>query len=693
MWQRLALTKIPVCLLFPIGLLRVLPGLAWGGEGQGGEEVHELAPLTVTPTRMEQLPETVPYSIGVVGREEIQRANRQLTLAESLRGVPGVYIQNPWNFAQDTRIAIRGFGARADFGIRGIQLLVDGIPATTPDGQGEVDGIDLGSAGRIEVLRGASAAFFGAASGGVILMETEEPPAKPFVEVRGTMGEDAFRHWQWKAGGRVEDIGYLLSAGYLNAAGYRDHSETENRRLSGKVNWDLSPEKRIRLVWNVIDYPLQNDPGGLTRGEAANDPRRARSRNLLFDGGERVEQQRLGLLYKEQRENGRRLDFAIHSTWRDFANKLPFFDGGQVSYNRHFYGGRFQYGFAGEGGTLHLGADVDVQEDNRRNYNNEEGRRGNLALDQKETVRSAGVFVLGRYRVAENWRLTAALRFDEVTFEVEDRFDADGDDSGDRAFREWSPSIGLSWRVARNFVFYTNASTAFETPTTTEFDNPAGGGFNPNLEAQQSRSFELGLRGSRGGEAVGVSWQAAAFRIEIDDALVPFELPAFPGREFFRNAGESIRNGLELAAEARLPHGFLVAADYTWSDFHYKRFAGPEGDFAGNRIPGIPRHYGSLLVRYDHPIGWFARWRTRLIGSLQANDANSEKVEGYSVTDLRFGYTGKAGRWEWEPFLGIDNLFGEEFFANIRINAFGGRHFEPAPDRRLFGGLRVRARF
>jgi iron complex outermembrane receptor protein len=665
-------------------------GITFAWACAGAEEIHELAPITVSATRAENPFATVPYSIGYAAKEEIQRANRQLTLAETLEGVPGVFIQNPWNFAQDTRIAIRGFGARADFGIRGIRLLVDGLPATTPDGQGEVDGLDLGSAARIEVLRGPGAAFYGAASGGVILVKTEDPPSRPFTEGRLTLGEDRFRHWQAKLGGTSGDIGYLLSGGYLETDGYREHSETENRKLNGKVDWRVSSQDKLRLVFNVIDYPLQNDPGGLTREEAAADPRQARERNLLYDGGERVEQQRLGVQYERTLDSERRLKVSLHSTWRDFANKLPFEAGGQVAYDRRFYGARFQYGLDMDRIRVRVGADLDVQEDDRRNYDNVQGERGELALHQDEDVRSGGLYTVFQYEAGERVDLSAALRFDEVVFDVEDRYLADGNDGGERTFREWSPSVGLSWRTAPGLVLFGNASTAFETPTTTEFDNPDGGGFNPDLGAQQSRSIEAGIRGTAEKEDLVLTLQASAFRIDIEDALVPYELEEFPGREFFRNAGESRRNGLELAMALQFSRVFTVEADYTWSDFHYTRFDAPGGDFSENHIPGIPRHFGGVRLEYEPPGGFFALWQTRFVGAMQANDANSSRVDGYIVSDLRIGFRGMSGAWEWEPFLGLDNVFNKDYFANIRINAFGGRYFEPAPDRRVFLGIRVR---
>ncbi|NBB80290.1 MAG: TonB-dependent receptor [Verrucomicrobia bacterium] len=400
------------------------------------EPVETLPTQTVSATRMNRALNDVPTAITRIDAESIQRGNRQLALNEALQTVPGVFVLNPDNYAQDTRIAIRGFGARSDFGIRGIRLLVDGIPATTPDGQGEVDGLDLGSAERIEVLRGPASALYGSASGGVIRIETESGPAVPFAETRLSGGEDGFFNAQFKAGGQDGPVNYLISNSYLLYDGYRDNSATENTRLNGKLEYELSNNQQLRLVFNVIDFPQQDDPGGLTRAEAEANPRQARQRNLDFDGGESVTQQRIGLVHLWELDESRSLESRLHYTHRDFANKLPFEDGGQVSFERHFYGGGLLYRQAGERLQFSTGVELDMQADDRTEADNLQGQRGDLALDQDEQVHSIGLFISQAYAFLENFELSGALRYDRVRFDVKDHFLGDGDDSGDIRFRE-----------------------------------------------------------------------------------------------------------------------------------------------------------------------------------------------------------------------------------------------------------------
>ena len=657
---------------------------------RGTDEVHELAPYIVKSTRMESVLMEVPQALSLLDPVSLHRGSQQITLDESLWAVPGVFILNPYNYAQDTRIAIRGFGARADFGIRGIQLLVDGVPATTPDGQGEVDGLDLGSAGSIEVLRGPSAVFYGAASGGAFLVQTEDPPEIPFLETRLSVGNDGYRHYQLKTGHQSHSVGHLLSGAYLESRGYRNHSETENFRLNGKAVWDFPGNRYLQVVFNAIDFPLQNDPGGLTLGVALANPRQARARNELYGSGESVRQ---GVQYQGATCQSSFVSLSFHYTRRDFANRLPFESGGQVSFLRNYYGARMQYRQERESGLLSMGLDMGLQDDHRKNFDNLEGERGPLVLDQDEEVFSAGAFAYYEHRLGPSWKITTALRHDVVRFDVSDRLLVNGDDSGQITFEETTPSLSFSWLPSPDLIVYGGLSRSFETPTTTEFDNPGGDGFNTGLDVQTARGAELGARWRLAGNRVQVFFDASLFTIKIDNALVPYELPQFPDREFYRNAGSSTRRGAELAMELDLPAGFSARASYTWSGFSYDRFLAGGNDFSGNRIPGIPRHFGDIEIEYQAGSGFFARWRTRFVGSLMADDANSERTSGYSLTDVRVGWRWIRGRLEVEPFLSINNLFEQTYFANIRINAFGGRYYEPAPGRFLHGGIRLRYDF
>lgn len=661
---------------------------AWSA-GQADGALDE---IVVTATRMEASVGDVARSISLVDKERIQNATQQLGLGEALAGVPGLYIQNRYNFSQDLSISLRGFGSRASFGIRGIRVYVDGIPETLPDGQAQVDSIDLGSAESIEVLRGPASSLYGNASGGVIAIETELGNTRPYVEAGFASGELGFEQYGLKTGGSWQAVDYLFNASRQEIDGYREHSFAEGSLLNGKLGVRLGGDDRLTIAVNHTDQPTALDPGGIDAARAAANPRAARERNLLFDGGESLSQQRVGLVYQRERPGGNLL-LRNYYVWRDFENRLPFVEGGAVDFDRFFYGAGVQYGFGEQlpdAADVTVGVDFDRQDDDRRRFDNNQGALGDLVFDQRERVDSLGAYLLGQYELGERWAVSAGLRYDQVAFDVSDRFLADGNDSGDIEFDQVSPSLGASFQFGENVAFG-SFSSSFETPTTTELANPDGsGGFNAALEPQRADNYELGLKGER----TGIYYELALFHIELTDELVPFEIAGFPGRTFFSNAGESERTGVETALSWQHDSGFGADVSYTWSDFTFDTFTDESGNpFSGKQLPGLPEHFGYVGVTWQTTGGFYARLESRYSGELYADNANSVRVGSYTVTSLRASQEIERGDWIVRPYVGVNNLFDERYNSHIRTNAFGGRYYEPAPERNVYAGIDVRYRF
>ena len=691
-------------------LLLLLPASAAGATADGADAPQDaqkvapadpappptirLEPVTVTSRRIEEDADRVPAAVTVVERDDIRQGRPQVGLDESLARVPGLFVQNPDNFAQDLRISSRGFGARANFGIRGIRMYVDGIPITLPDGQTTVDSVDIGAMERIEVMRGPSSSLYGPSSGGVIQILTQDGPEQPFVEGRVSVGEFSLEKYQLRAGGQARALNYFLNLSYLDFDGYRDHSETRTGMLNAKLRYDIDETSDVSLIFNATDSPKADDPGALTRAEERRDRRQASARNLLFDAGEELDQQRLGLVYNKSFGEHHALTVRNYYVWRDFGNRLPFLSGGSVDLERFFLGGGLQYAYTGEVVDrvlrLVLGFDADAQLDDRRRFDKLYGERGRLSLAQDEDVTAYGAYLQGQLELGWELLLTAGVRLDRVKFDVDDGFLADGDDSGSRTFDEASPSLGLVWSPLAWLNLYGSFSTSFETPTTTEFANPTGGGFNPDLTSATAMNFELGAKGLLPGR---LRYELAVFRVKVDDELVPFELPGQSGRSFFRNAGESTRDGVELGLSVEPLPGLLGSLSYTWSDFRYDRYSTPGGVFDGNRIPGVPSHRLFLEAAYRHTSGFYAMWDVQFVDGFYADDANTVRTNDYWVSNIRIGHRFRFGNVEIEPFAGVKNLFDNRYDANVRINAFGGRYFEPAPDRNFHGGLRLRYDF
>jgi len=651
-------------------------------------------PITINATRVEKNPDEIPAAVSTIGQDEIQLGRQQLSLDESLSGVPGLFMQNGYNFAQDLRVSIRGFGARSSFGIRGIKVIVDGIPETLPDGQGSVDGVDIGSASQINVIRGPVSSLYGNASGGAILIESERGPVIPFVETRATFGEYNYENLQLKTGGETGNLNYMLNLSDMSIDGYRDHSEFENTQFNGRFEYSLSDSSSLLTSIHYTDQPKANDPGGITAEDAEDDPTQAREQNLMFDAGEELKQTRIGLLYKTSLDQGRDLEARVYNTTRDFDNKLPFVDGGAVSLDRDFTGGGIKYivedVVVGRKNRLLLGFDYDLQDDDRQRFENNMGTIGAETFDQNEEVTSVGIYLQNETRLTELTELTVGVRYDEVEFDVDDKFLSDGDDSGRITLDQVSPMVGISVKQGDNTHLYATISTAFETPTTTEFANPTGGGFNQDLDPQESINYEVGMKVS----TVAYRFEVALFHIEVDDELIPFELAGQPGRTFYENAGSSTRDGVEVFYSRQLADELRFSTAYTYSDFKFDSFTDADNnEFDGNDIPGIPDNLLYFDLSWFGDSGFYAVWSTTYTDALFADNANDARVDSSRVSDIRMGHNGFYDDWEVSSFLGVNNLFDEEYNSNIRINAFGGRYFEPAPDQNAYIGITIRKRF
>jgi len=657
--------------------------------------VVELEPLEISATRAELALADVAGAVTVIEGEALRQRLTPANLAEALDAVPGLFVQNAGNFSQDVRIALRGFGAQAAFGIRGVAIVVDGIPQTLPDGQAQVDSIDLAEVERIEILRGPSSALYGNAAGGVILITTRGAAQSAEARLGQDFGEYGRRDTRLAVAGPIGPVGARLSLQRFEQDGFRAWQRVEQYRAGLKLDWRPAPATRMDAVVGYFDAPEELDPGGLTAAQARTTPRAAAGNNQRFDAGESLEQWRIGLGV-HQRVGSQEFRLTGFGFWRDFDNRLPFAGGGSVALERRFYGTdiahRMTLAPAGLRLRLDSGVELRRQHDQRARFDNLEGVRGDKVVDQREQVDAIGLYIQAVAALHAHWNLTVAARHDAVRLDVNDRRLLDGDQSGRRTWRETSPGVGLNWRPGDALNLFFNFGTAFQTPTTTELANPddpgAGGGFNRALGPETARNLELGGRWRRPGTG---SFEASVFRTRVDDAIASIEVPGFSGtgREFFSNAGRSTRYGIEVAGQAELGSRFGVDAAYSYSDFEFDQFKTADGDFSGNRLPGVPRHRYSVALRYADPKGFTGRLRLAHVGTFYADNANRNENDARTELVLDLGKSWQFARWQLRLKGGVINLLDQRYNDNVRINAFGGRFFEPAPDRHFYAGLEV----
>jgi iron complex outermembrane receptor protein len=655
--------------------------------------------ITVTSPRLERNLYDTPAAITVTDAPDIREGQQRLQLDESLNTVPGLFFQNRYNFAQNLRLSTRGFGARAPFGIRGIRIQVDGIPYTLPDGQSQIDAVDLDSAQRIEVIRGPSSVQYGNASGGVIDITTARgDDLPPGARLRQDVGSDDYYKTTFQANGSPgENTHGIATLSWLNYNGYRDQSEVEKGLFNTRLSHEWGEGQRLTATFNALHTPKAEDPSGLTAEQVDEDRRQASFFADRFDTGQDVDQQTLGLLYETSEAGAGYLTVSTFFTRRDFRQQLPFPGPSLIAYDRQFYGISIDYQqaseLAGQPLTWMVGSDFHRQVDDRRRYNvSFAGEVTGQIQEEAQSATTAAVFAQGDLSLTDRFNLSLGTRFDRLRLSVDDGFLSNGDDSGSRTYEELSGYAGGSYRIAPRQQVYATIGTAFEAPTFTEFANPDvnRGGLNPDIQPQQALNREIGVRGDFG---AGVSYDLAVFSIRVDDEILQYEEErteegVTASRTFYENAVRTERNGVELGLKWNISYTWRVASALTLADYTFDSFEDREGNsFDGNRLPGLPREQWVTEVEWRGSGQGFAAFESQYVGDLYADNSNETEVSDYWLFGVRAGDTFYFGTQSLNLYGGVRNLLDEDYFSNVRINANRAAYYEPAPERTFYVGL------
>lgn len=685
--------RLPTRLPLAACLLGAVPAAA-----QRPDSAVALPEQAVTVTRAASPLQGLGASVSVLDTTALRRGRWGAGLDEALAFVPGVVIGNRWNWSVDQRVSIRGFGARANFGLRGLRVLVDGVPQTLPDGQSQLSNLDLATVRRVEVLRGASSALYGNAGGGALSFTTAAIPRAPWLLDARVEG-GAFGSWrtQLVAAARGRAIGGTIAASRFVTDGYRQHSAAEQRRVNAAADWLPSAHTTVTLRAAIADDPRAENPGALTAAELAARPDSAAANNILRAADKAVTQSQVSIGVAH--DHGRwHLDAGAWYLERSLDNPLatppPAPTGADigtwVGIERSLWGSRLAARADLPGATITAGVDLQHQRDDRSNERAAKGvPTGTLLLDQREVVSTVGPFVQASLPLAPRLAARAGARYDATTFDVTDRFLSDGDASGSQTLASWSGNGGLSLRVGAAGTLWISVATAFETPTTTELANrPAGdGGFNADLDPQRSVSVEAGWRGTLRRAQLELS----LYRTTARDAIVPYR--EVGGRTYYRNAGGTRTRGAELGVAIPLVHGLQLLSTWTVTDAIFTDYRVQDGATAdtldGKRLAGLPVLTARLGIRgtigahvtidVDHAIST----------SQYADDRNTIRVDGWGagVTGARVAWSGTFAGGHAAPFVAVTNLFDRRYVGSVSLNGANGRAFEPSAGRAIYAGF------
>ena len=663
---------------------------------------------TVTVTRAEQDLAVVPSSVAVVERDQIAYAQRRTSLDEALRGIPGLFVQNRRNYGLSGGIGLSIRAPQPRFGLRGLAIIQDGIPITTADGTTEPGNVDLGSVGRIEVIRGPSSVLYGNSAGGVINLNTTFDTSRPLTVTPDIQfGSNGYNRQQVRLDGGNTGTQFMASVSRFETDGFRQNSAAEITQANVVVRRVISPSTELRGVFNLYDAPFAESASFLNEADARADAVRdddgeclsgaclARDVAVARHWGEGTTQGQGGLTV-EHRFGGAQVFRATGwGMWRslDAIGAFQNIELARTGFGfRSEYLGGTQVGSAGVEWVA--GLDIASQNDDRQEFgqvapvvSGGDATNGALAVDQTEDVLSAGPFAQVSIAPNDRVQVTAGVRWDYYDFSAGDRKLDDGDQSGDRTMGAVSPSVGATFAAAPGVNIFASFATAYETPTTVELSNtPTGdGGFNQDLDPQDLRSFEVGVRGLIA--PARLRYEAAVYVSTVDNALVSFQNPL--SQDFFSNAGKSSRDGVELSLEWVPDASFNTRFAYTYQDFVFEEFNTGSSDFAGNKEPGAPPHRVFVGFNYTAPFGLRSGATVRWVDEFFVRNDNTASNWANTVVDLRFGYDTKWSNIDVRPFVGIDNVFDERYNSSAIVNAFGGRYYEPSPDREVYVGLTI----
>ena len=648
--------------------------------------------VTAAPTTVSEL--DTPAAVSVVNGDEMRQAAPRVNLSESLGAVPGLQVQNRQNYAQDLQLSIRGFGSRSTYGVRGLRIYVDGIPATMPDGQGQTSNIDIGSVDTIEVLRGPFSALYGNSSGGVINVTSQTGTQPPTVEASSYYGSFGTWHYGMKATGAVGDgshagdVDYTVSTNRFTTHGYRDHSGARKNLANARLGVRINDVSKLTLLLNSVDIKA-NDAGGLTADEWRDNPRQS-PRGDQYNTRKNTRQTQAGLRYERQLSAQDDLSVMMYAGERETtqfqsiprAPQLkPSHAGGVIDLTRHYQGIDTRLTHRGEllvPVTLTAGLDYENMSERRKGYENfvmvngapQYGEQGALRRNERNLMWNVDPYLQTQWQLTDKLSLDAGVRYSSVWFDSNDYYitPGNGDDSGDASYHKWLPAGSLKYALTDAWNVYLSAGRGFETPTINELsyrsDNQSG--LNFGLKPSTNDTVEIGSK-TRIGNGL---FTAALFQTNTDNEIVVDSSSG--GRTSYKNAGKTRRQGMELGLDQQFGESWRLKAAWTWLDATYRTNVCDDASCNGNRIPGIARNMGYASFGYQPEQGWYAGSDIRYMSDIMANDENTAKAPSWTVVGLTTGYKWSYGRMDMDLFGRIDNLFDRAYAEHLNLAGNAG---------------------
>ncbi|SDB90624.1 TonB-dependent receptor [Acinetobacter boissieri] len=669
--------------------------------------VETLATILVEATRTNTDYLNTPASVYRIDAPK-NKNSLGVNLTEVVQGVPSLQLNNRQNYAQDLQLSMRGFGARSTFGVRGIRIYVDGIPSTMPDGQGQTSNIDLNSLDHVEVLTGAFSSLYGNSSGGTLLTTTKEGTGPDSVAVNyggGSHGSNQSNIILQGGAKTASQPAYVISSSYFNTNGFRDHSEADKVQNNAKLTWHLDDGSKINWVTNYTKINAA-DPMGLTRQDWLKNAKQAVTSAYTFNTRKAVEQLQTGATWDKPLTDHQSISVMGYVGQREVTQYQsipkatqtnPKHAGGVIDFSRNYYGTDLRW--TGRDllpkTTLNIGVAIDAMNESRKGYENFIGNQlgvlGKLRRDENNTLWNVDPYMQASWQFLPTWRLDTGVRYSNVHYESKDHYvtATNPNDSGKTKYNKVLPSAALSWQILPQLTAYASYAKGFETPTFTEMAYRTDGksGFNFDLLASSSDNYEVGLKTDN---TFGF-FTLAAFQARTKNDIV--SAGTLDGRATFRNADQTLREGVELSWNKKLWQDLTARASYSYLDATFNADIPAKGSLArinkGTYIPGVAKNQAYASLAWQPDMGFYTGVDVRYMDKIYVDDQNSDTAPSYVVTALNMGYRYKIKDWSLNTYARLDNVFNRHYVGSVIVNDGNGRYFEPADGRNWSAGLSI----
>lgn len=649
-----------------------------------------LEAVTITAYETNKKITDLPASVVVVTKNQLLRFNNT-SFVPALNAQPGIRMEerSPGSY----RLNIRGSSLRAPFGVRNVKVYYNNIPYTTPGGDSYFNQLGFYNVQSLEIIKGPGSSLYGAGTGGVLLLKSEDPNWRPGVTAEATTGSYGLQNHHINLQMGEKDFQNSFHYQYQKSDGYRTNTELKREAFSWNTAAKLGEKSSLQghFLYGNLFYET---PGGLTQAEYDSMPKQARPNAGFIPGAEAAKaaiyQKTFftGLNFTHQFSKHVSQSTAVYGAFTQLKNP------GIFSYGRAsepHVGGRMVWQYKTERFTIHAGTELQQGFTNTKAYKNVNGQPDSLRTDDDVSNRQASLFVQGLWQWKEDWILTGGVSINQLKLAVT-RLSSLPVAAKERTYNnEWAPRLALLKKINKDVSVYTSISRGFSPPTSSEV-LPSSGIISTDLEAEQGTNYELGSRGMLLKKRFG--YDVSVFYYQLTNAIVVRRDNL--GRDFFSNAGATRQKGVETQLSyllANKPGHFFtngkIWLSHSLYDFRYSNFIKGGIDFSGKKLPSVSRHNLVMGLDLATKPGLYSNITYYYNDPIPLNDANTAFASSYHLLNIRAGWK-KAwtGRYQLELFAGADNLTDSKYSLGNDINAGGGRYFNPAPNRNFYIGIK-----